>query len=79
MVKIEQPKKWKPELETAKVIALKRHAAGNWVAQVVVRLRVHLPDGRAIYGLHIVPIRCNQLGRKTSKRKVRRVSTRSKT
>ncbi len=69
MVDIEQPKKWKPEWESAKVIGLKRHAAGYWAAQVVVRLRVHLPDGRAIYGLHIVPIRCSQLGRNGKTRK----------
>lgn len=74
-IKVETPKKWRPEWESAKVIGLKRHAAGYWAAQVVVRLRVHLPDGRAIYGLHIVPIRCNQLGRKPVNGRLRKAST----
>lgn len=77
MVKVEQPKKWRSEWESAKVIGLKRHVNGQWSASVVVRLRVHLKDGRAIYGLHIVPIHCSQLGRKPvngPKRKARRPS-----
>lgn len=63
-VKVETPRKWRTELATAFVRGMKRHINGQWSASVVVRLRVHLPDGRAIYGLHIVPIRCSQLGRK---------------
>lgn len=64
MIPVETPKKFQRETETAYVHSLKRHASGYWAAQVVVRVRVHLPDGRTIYGSHIVPIRCNQLGRK---------------
>jgi hypothetical protein len=63
-VKVETPKKWRTELATAFVRGLKRHVNGQWSASVVVGLRIHLRDGRAIYGLHIVPIHCSQLGRK---------------
>lgn len=63
-VKVEKPKRWRTELATAFIRSLKRHVNGQWSASVVVRLRAHLPDGRAVYGLHIVPIHCDQLGRK---------------
>lgn len=63
-VQVETPKEWRTELATAFVRGLKRHINGQWSASVVVRLRVHLKDGRAIYGLHIVPVHCSQLGRK---------------
>jgi hypothetical protein len=67
-VPVETPRRWRTELATAFVRGLKRHANGQWSASVVVRLRLHLRDGRQIYGLHIVPVHCNQLGRKRRKR-----------
>jgi len=70
-IPVETPKKWRTELATAHVHSLKRHCNGQWSASVVVRLRVHLPDGRAVYGLHIVPIHCDQLGRKPVKHRAR--------
>lgn len=76
-VKVERPRKWRTELATAFVRGLKRHVNGQWSASVVVRFRVHLPDGRAVYALHIVLIRCYQLGRKPvngPQRKSRRVA-----
>lgn len=64
MIPTETPKKFRREKQTAYIHSLKRHANGDWTAHIVICARAILPDGRAVYGSHIIPLRCRQLGRK---------------
>lgn len=63
-VKEEKPKRISSRSVVASMTDLRRHASGAWSAELRVKLKVELPDGRKVVADRLVTIRAQQEGRR---------------